>query len=226
MMFLSKKSKSFGQIKMLTCHSSETPVQFFDFEDRKEVMQQGPCLSWGCNAVDGRVRGLASAIAPRAVLWSSSCFTDGPKIGATEKEVQTVAMAIVSCLAPVQLWLQSGRSRPRAAPSGAWPWDMLRSLILRSAKPKSIPWYKKFNWYSFALYRYKVYDAIWRVSAVATIGACIYLSVMVVQTWNASVHRTWQHYARKEKERAELMNLIREARERGALPPGKAAGFE
>ena len=31
----------------------------------------------------------------------------------------------------------------------------LRSLILRQAKPGSIPWYKKFNWYSFALYRYK-----------------------------------------------------------------------
>ena len=29
-------------------------------------------------------------------------------------------------------------------------------------------------------------------------GACIYLSVVVVQTWNASVHRTWQHYARKD----------------------------
>lgn len=32
----------------------------------------------------------------------------------------------------------------------------LRSLILRQAKPTSVPWYKKFNWYSFALYRYKV----------------------------------------------------------------------
>ena len=41
-------------------------------------------------------------------------------------------------------------------------------------------------------------------------GACIYLSVVVVQTWNASVHRTWQHYARKERERAELMDFIRQ----------------
>lgn len=31
----------------------------------------------------------------------------------------------------------------------------LRSLILRQAKPTSVPWYKKYNWYSFALYRYK-----------------------------------------------------------------------
>ena len=42
-------------------------------------------------------------------------------------------------------------------------------------------------------------------------GACIYLGVAVVQTWNASVHRTWQHYARKERERVELMDFIRQA---------------
>ncbi|CAE7726862.1 unnamed protein product [Symbiodinium sp. CCMP2592] len=99
----------------------------------------------------------------------------------------------------------------------------LRSAIMREAH---VPWYKKFNWYSFALYRYKVYDVIWRVSATATIGACLYLSVAVVQTWNASVHRTWQHYARKERERAELMDFIRQAREKGTLPPSKVAGFE
>ncbi|CAJ1453981.1 unnamed protein product [Effrenium voratum] len=101
---------------------------------------------------------------------------------------------------------------------------MLRSLILRANT--SVPWYKKYNWYSFALYRYKVYDGIWRVAATATIGACLYLSVVVVQTWNASVHRTWQHYARKERERAELMEFIRQAREKGTLPPSKVAGFE
>ena len=59
----------------------------------------------------------------------------------------------------------------------------LRSLILRANT--SVPWYKKYNWYSFALYRYKaalrplgsqglvkaeVYDGIWRVAATATIG--------------------------------------------------------
>ena len=48
----------------------------------------------------------------------------------------------------------------------------------------------------------------WRSSGAA--GACIYLSMVVVQTWNASVHRTWQHYARKERERAELMDFIRQ----------------
>lgn len=48
------------------------------------------------------------------------------------------------------------------------------------------------------------------VAVADATGACIYLSVVVVQTWNASVHRTWQHYARKERERAELMDFIRQ----------------
>mmetsp|Transcript_93250 Transcript_93250/g.268518 ORF Transcript_93250/g.268518 Transcript_93250/m.268518 type:complete len:95 (+) Transcript_93250:122-406(+) len=87
-------------------------------------------------------------------------------------------------------------------------------------------WPKTFNWYSFALYRYKVYDVIWKVSATAVIGANIYLAVSLVQTWNESVHRTWQHYARKERERAELMDYIRQAREKGVLPPSKVHGFE
>eukprot|EP00434_Breviolum_minutum_P014268 symbB.v1.2.012578.t1/scaffold851.1/size159786/4 len=119
-----------------------------------------------------------------------------------------------------------GRRRPKAPEFVGRTNTMLRSLILRQARPTSVPWYKKFNWYSFALYRYKVYDVIWRISATATIGACIYLSVVVVQTWNASVHRTWQHYARKERERAELMDFIRQAREKGTLPPSKVTGFE
>eukprot|EP00405_Crypthecodinium_cohnii_P036144 CAMPEP_0206542722 /NCGR_PEP_ID=MMETSP0325_2-20121206/10354_1 /ASSEMBLY_ACC=CAM_ASM_000347 /TAXON_ID=2866 /ORGANISM="Crypthecodinium cohnii, Strain Seligo" /LENGTH=99 /DNA_ID=CAMNT_0054040859 /DNA_START=73 /DNA_END=372 /DNA_ORIENTATION=- len=89
-----------------------------------------------------------------------------------------------------------------------------------------LKWPQNFNWYSFAVYRYKVYDVIWRISATACIGAGIYLSVAVVQTWNDSVHRTWLHYARKERERAELMEYIRQAREKGILPPSKVHGFE
>ena len=65
-----------------------------------------------------------------------------------------------------------------------------------------------------------------KVSAYATIGATIYVGVTVVQTWNQSVHRTWQHYARKERERTELMDLICVARDKGDLPPSKVHGFE
>ena len=41
-----------------------------------------------------------------------------------------------------------------------------------------------------------------------------------------SVARTWLHYARKERERAELMDFIRHAREKGVMPPSKAARLE
>merc|ERR1712072_693379 len=87
-------------------------------------------------------------------------------------------------------------------------------------------WSKKFNWYSFALYRFKVYDVTWKVTAYGLVGSIFYLGVTVVQTWHQSLHRTWLHYARKERERAELMEFIRHAREKGTIPPSKVHGFE
>merc|ERR1719191_1720671 len=86
--------------------------------------------------------------------------------------------------------------------------------------------FKNFNWYTFALYRYKVYDVAWKGAAYCLVGTSLYLGAAVVMTWNQSVHRSWQHYARKERERAELMNMIREAREGGTLPPSQVKGFE
>ncbi|KAF4659330.1 Malignant T-cell-amplified sequence 1 [Perkinsus chesapeaki] len=41
----------------------------------------------------------------------------------------------------------------------------------------------------------------------------------VASSWNESVHRAWLHYVKKERERAELMELIRDARDAGVLPP-------
>ncbi|KAF4748773.1 Malignant T-cell-amplified sequence 1 [Perkinsus olseni] len=41
----------------------------------------------------------------------------------------------------------------------------------------------------------------------------------VASSWNESVHRAWLHYVKKERERAELMELIRDARDAGILPP-------
>mmetsp|Transcript_52032 Transcript_52032/g.96352 ORF Transcript_52032/g.96352 Transcript_52032/m.96352 type:complete len:96 (+) Transcript_52032:55-342(+) len=82
------------------------------------------------------------------------------------------------------------------------------------------------NWYGFALYRFKVYDRMFQVAAWTCIGTCVYLGVAVVQTWQASVHRSWQHFARKERERAELMEMIRVAREKGSIPESKVYGFK
>jgi hypothetical protein len=36
----------------------------------------------------------------------------------------------------------------------------------------------------------------------------------------------WLHYVKKERERAELMELIREAREVGSLPPSDVTDFQ
>mmetsp|Transcript_52468 Transcript_52468/g.125369 ORF Transcript_52468/g.125369 Transcript_52468/m.125369 type:complete len:93 (+) Transcript_52468:154-432(+) len=85
---------------------------------------------------------------------------------------------------------------------------------------------RNLNWYGAALYRYKVYDRIFQVTAWSCIVGCVYLGVSVMQVWNASIHRSWQHYARKERERAELMELIRTAREKGDIPQSKVFGFQ
>mmetsp|Transcript_16821 Transcript_16821/g.36947 ORF Transcript_16821/g.36947 Transcript_16821/m.36947 type:complete len:89 (-) Transcript_16821:108-374(-) len=85
---------------------------------------------------------------------------------------------------------------------------------------------KNFNWYSFTLYRYKFYDVVWRVAATGVIGASVFIGAQLITNWNHSVHRTWQHYARKERERAELMEIIRQAREDGSLAASKVYGFQ
>lgn len=33
------------------------------------------------------------------------------------------------------------------------------------------------------------------------------------------MNRVWQHYTRKERERRELMDIIKDAREKGLIPP-------
>eukprot|EP00397_Hematodinium_sp_SG-2012_P051824 GEMP01060962.1.p1 GENE.GEMP01060962.1~~GEMP01060962.1.p1 ORF type:complete len:101 (+),score=10.27 GEMP01060962.1:28-303(+) len=78
---------------------------------------------------------------------------------------------------------------------------------------------KRVNWYSFALQRYKVYDVIWKVGCYGVIGTTLYLGANVGLMWNEALNVTWQHYARKERERADLVDLIRQARVRGDLPP-------
>ncbi len=54
----------------------------------------------------------------------------------------------------------------------------------------------------------------------------MYVSSMCVIVWNDAVQRMWLHYVKKERERAELMEVIREAREGGKLPPSDIADFQ
>jgi len=80
---------------------------------------------------------------------------------------------------------------------------------------------KEVNWYSFTLKRYKVYDVIWKTGCYAIIGTTLYMAANVGIMWNEAVNVTWQHYARKERERADLCALIKEARLKGQLPPAE-----
>jgi len=88
-----------------------------------------------------------------------------------------------------------------------------------SIASKTRQFIKQTNWYSFALTRYKVYDYVWKAGCIGIIGTTVYLTANVGVMWNEAVNVTWQHYARKERERADLVALINDARARGALPP-------
>lgn len=83
-----------------------------------------------------------------------------------------------------------------------------------------------FNWRSFYIQRQKVYNVVWRTFVTLGIGSIIYVGSLCVVTWNAGVQRMWLHYVKKERERAELMELIREAREVGSLPPSDVTDFQ
>ena len=58
------------------------------------------------------------------------------------------------------------------------------------------------------------------------VGSIIYVGSMCVIVWNDAVQRMWLHYVKKERERAELMDLIRDARESGQLPPSDFEDFQ
>ena len=83
-----------------------------------------------------------------------------------------------------------------------------------------------FNWRSFYLQRQKVYNVLWRSTVTVGIGAIIYVSSMCVIVWNDAVQRMWLHYVKKERERAELMELVREARDLGKVPPSDVEDFQ
>ena len=83
-----------------------------------------------------------------------------------------------------------------------------------------------FNWRSFFIQRQKVYNVVWRSFVTVGIGSIIYVSSMCVIVWNDAVQRMWLHYVKKERERAELMDLIRESRDMGKLPPSDIDDFQ
>lgn len=82
------------------------------------------------------------------------------------------------------------------------------------------------NWYSFYLGKERVYKVVWKGTAGILMGLCAYQVAAMWYIWQHSVHRSWHHYAMKEKERRDLIELIRIGREEGRLPPSMEADFE
>ncbi|KAF4689833.1 Malignant T-cell-amplified sequence 1 [Perkinsus olseni] len=74
------------------------------------------------------------------------------------------------------------------------------------------------NWAAFYIRRQYFWNFCWRVTVTGLFGVIFYMVGSVASSWNESVHRAWLHYVKKERERAELMELIRDARDAGILP--------
>ena len=55
-------------------------------------------------------------------------------------------------------------------------------------------------------------------------GLGIYMTTELFYMWQANLNRLWQHYVRKERERQELMELVRLAQERGEIDPPEKGG--
>lgn len=77
---------------------------------------------------------------------------------------------------------------------------------------------KHWSWYAFDYRKQKVYNVIWRITAGTIIFCTMYVLIEMVMVWNAAVHKNWQHYVRKERERSELMAIVKMARDEGSLP--------
>mmetsp|Transcript_7266 Transcript_7266/g.14232 ORF Transcript_7266/g.14232 Transcript_7266/m.14232 type:complete len:103 (+) Transcript_7266:213-521(+) len=99
-------------------------------------------------------------------------------------------------------------------------------LLPRYRTRYHLPIWKYVNWWTFLYYKESFYNVCFLATKTVLYGMMGYLAVSFVYVWNDSLHRTWSHFVRKEKERAELMELIRKAREEGILPPSKVRDFQ
>lgn len=86
-------------------------------------------------------------------------------------------------------------------------------------------YFNRINWYAFWIQRQKCYDVLNRVVTTSMWGLIGYLVVNGALMWSEGMNRLWLQYVKKERERAELMEKIREAREDGRLPPSDSGGF-
>ena len=77
---------------------------------------------------------------------------------------------------------------------------------------------RRINWYAFGIQRQKVYDVANRVVTISMWSVIGYICINGVLMWSEGMNRMWLQYVKKERERQQLMEIIREAREEGRLP--------
>ncbi|ANQ10516.1 Ribosomal protein [Plasmodium coatneyi] len=76
----------------------------------------------------------------------------------------------------------------------------------------------KLNYYAFYVKKEKLYTFLHTTTAYSLVGVTIYLGYSFFHMWNDAVHYSYKHYMRKEKQRKELYDKIRIARENGLIP--------
>ena len=85
---------------------------------------------------------------------------------------------------------------------------------------------RRINWYSFWIQRQKVYDVVNRTVSISMWCIIGYIAVNGALMWSEGMNRMWLQYVKKERERQQLMEIVREAREDGRLPPSTQLGFQ
>jgi hypothetical protein len=86
--------------------------------------------------------------------------------------------------------------------------------------------FRRINWYSFWIQRQKVYDVLNRTVTISMWCVIGYIAVNGALMWSEGMNRMWLQYVKKERERQQLMEIIREAREEEKLPASKQADFQ
>ncbi|CAD7973335.1 unnamed protein product [Amoebophrya sp. A25] len=76
---------------------------------------------------------------------------------------------------------------------------------------------ERWSWYRFFMVREKIYDYIMYAFVGFAIGGSALSAFESLRMQRNSIQRMWNGYVRKERERAELMDIIKQARAAGLI---------
>ncbi|CAD7929572.1 unnamed protein product [Amoebophrya sp. A120] len=80
-------------------------------------------------------------------------------------------------------------------------------------------WRDRWSWYRF----WQIRENFWEGCTYVIIGGCVLCSAFslfeVLRLQRNNIQRMWIAYVRKERERSELMEIIKQARAAGLIPP-------